>query len=145
MPQIEPVTAAGGVLYRRDGREDPQVVLIYRNKVWDLPKGKIEPGETVEECAIREVAEEIGLSDLPEIVQKLTETYHEYEREGTRYGKTTYWFSMQLSSGLNDGFVPAVDEGIEKVKWATLSDAEQVVGYENLFDVLTAFRNRIDQ
>lgn len=145
MPQIESVTAAGGVLYRRDGRENLQVVLIYRNEVWDLPKGKIEPGETIEECAIREVAEEIGLSDLPEIVQKLTETYHEYEREGTRYGKTTYWFSMRLSSGQNDGFVPAADEGIEKVKWTTLSDAEQVVGYENLLDVLTAFRNRIDQ
>lgn len=138
MTGIKPVTAAGGLVYRQQNGDQPQVLLIFRNGIWDLPKGKRED-ETVEECAVREVTEEIGISKLPQIEHPLTETYHEYERDGVRFGKTTHWFSMQLPEPIDSGFDPQAEEGIEKVKWASLPKAKKMVGYENLVEVLKAF------
>ncbi len=137
MSDITPITAAGGLVYKSQKKNQPQVLLIFRNGVWDLPKGKMED-ETVQECAVREVAEEIGSSEFPIIKQKLTETYHEYEQEGVRYGKTTYWFSMQFQE-IDDSFNPQTEEGIEKVKWVPLTKAKELVGYENLVGVLKSF------
>lgn len=142
MPEIEPITAAGGVVYEKSNDDDPKVLIIFRRKVWDLPKGKVEEGETVKECAVREVAEEIGLTHHPEISFTLRDTYHEYERAGKFYGKTTHWFGMRLKSEPSDGFSPQMDEGIEKVRWASLASAKERVGYDNLVEVLTAFERR---
>ena len=143
MSSIEPVTAAGGVVYseREDGSFD--VVLIYRRGVWDLPKGKLEENESVRECAAREVAEEIGLAELPEITGQLSDTYHEYKESDTRYGKTTHWFAMILNSDTGSGFDPQQEEDIEKVEWKQLTDAKQLVGYDNLREVLNSFEELI--
>lgn len=144
MSVIEPVTAAGGVVYQQKNKKNlPQVLLIFRRKVWDLPKGKVEEGETVKECAVREVAEEIGLPIQPKIMFDLTETYHEYDQAGKRFGKTTYWFGMKLDSVPEEGFEPESEEGIEKVRWKSLSSAKRLVGYDNLMDVLNSFEYRI--
>ena len=67
------IQAGGGVIKN----EKNQVLLIYRRKKWDLPKGKLDPGETLEECAIREVKEETGLQSV-ELIKKLTVTQHAY-------------------------------------------------------------------
>lgn len=139
MSNLQPVRAAGGVVYRQESNNQPQVLLIYRRGVWDLPKGKVENEETVEECAVREVAEEIGISKLPAITLTLTDTYHEYNEKGTKYGKTTHWFGMELSSIPQNGFKPEAEEGIEKVKWVQLSEAKELVGYDNLIEVLNSF------
>lgn len=139
MSDLKPVTASGGVVYRQKEKDQPQVLLIFRRGVWDLPKGKLEMGETVEECAVREVAEEIGISNQPQIMAPLKNTYHEYEENGKKYGKTTHWFGMQLPSLPKNGFDPEVEEGIKKVKWVKLSEAKKLVGYENLVDVLNKF------
>ncbi|MCW9707875.1 NUDIX domain-containing protein [Aliifodinibius sp. 1BSP15-2V2] len=143
MPQnknktITPVTAAGGAVVRKaEDQSEPQVLLIFRRGVWDLPKGKLEESETVEECAVREVAEEVGLSGKPQIISALPETYHEYELEEEYFGKTTYWYLMMLDSD-TETFKPEHEEGIEKVQWHPLSDAKQKVGYDNLLEVLEA-------
>jgi len=138
MPNTEPITAAGGVVYKQsDGQSE--VLLIFRRDVWDLPKGKLEDGETVRQCAIREVAEEIGSSMLPEVIHTLVDTYHEYNQGGIHYGKTTHWFAMQLASGTEHDFDPQTDEGIEDVQWMPLPEAKSRVGYQNLVDVLTSF------
>ena len=57
------VSAAGGVVLRRDGRGPTQVAVIHRPKYmdWSLPKGKLEPGESWEDAALREVEEETGI------------------------------------------------------------------------------------
>lgn len=136
MPEIESVTAAGGLVYRSLNKGQ-QVLLIFRNGVWDLPKGKLED-ETIQECAVREVAEEVGSSSLPTIERPLTKTYHEYEQRGIRYGKTTFWFSMKFLEA-KDHFNPQTEEGIEEVKWVSLAEAQQKVGYENLVEVLKSF------
>lgn len=133
---IEPVTAAGGLVYRQSGGHW-DVLLIYRNGMWDLPKGMLEQDESIRECARREVAEETGISP-PEIKRKLTITKHTYSRDGKRYRKTTHWFSM--TANRRQSFSPQVEEGIEKVCWVELKEAEQKLGYENLIEVIRALK-----
>ncbi len=57
---FKPVTAAGGLVENEKG----EVLLIFRRGKWDLPKGKLDPGETIEQCAVREVEEETGLKNI---------------------------------------------------------------------------------
>ncbi|HYW36028.1 MAG TPA: NUDIX hydrolase [Balneolaceae bacterium] len=129
------VTAAGGVIHRQHGHQQ-EVLLIHRNGLWDLPKGTKEDGESILECARREVAEEVGIP-LPDSEGALTETTHTYKRGGKKYRKTTYWFAMQTE--MQQGFTPQKEEGIDDVLWAELDEARQKVGYENLKDVLASF------
>lgn len=135
---MKELTAAGGVLFREGKNQGmPEVLLIFRRGVWDLPKGKIEKGESIEECALREVSEEVG-SGLPHIHTRLEDTYHEYAEDGRHIGKTTHWFAMELSNDDTD-LKPEGEEGIEKLEWIPLSTAIQQVGYENLKVVLKSF------
>lgn len=137
---MKPITAAGGVVFKSVDNADnePEVILIYRRGVWDLPKGKLDREETIKECAVREVAEEIGLSETPAITTKLVDTYHEYEQDRVLYGKTTHWYAMQLANSADVEFKPERQEGIEKVNWVDLQQAKQLVGYQNLLEVLNA-------
>lgn len=141
MALIEPITAAGGVVFKEMNSSTPLVLLIFRHGVWDLPKGKLEKEESIRECALREVVEEVGLSMEPKIAFKLPDTYHEYDQSGVRYGKTTHWFGMELPSHLDVDFDPQTEEGIKKVSWFSLSEAQQMVGYDNLNEVLNAFEH----
>lgn len=145
MAAAEPVTAAGGVVFKGIDNAEPTILLIFRRGVWDLPKGKLEEGETVEECAVREVAEEVGVSILPEIVFQLPQTYHEYEQDGVHYGKTTHWFGMKFPEEANLNFAPQTEEDIEKVSWLSLNKAQTLVGYKNLLDVLKTFDQKYQQ
>lgn len=133
------LTAAGGVLYRITGKE-PVVLLIYRNGVWDLPKGKAEEGEDVKACAVREVSEEVGIPE-PDIESFLCTTYHEYDMDGQSYGKTTHWYSMKESEV--SVMKPQRDEGITDLEWTRLKEAIQKTGFENLKAVLIAFAGEI--
>lgn len=133
------VEAAGGVLYHNKGNSC-KVLLIYRNDTWDLPKGKREEGESIEECARREVAEEVGIV-LPAIEHFLTDTWHDYEQNGKSYGKSTYWYKMSTDTGSD--FTPQLSEGITSVQWVDVDDAMQLVGFDNLKEVLKSFRNSL--
>jgi 8-oxo-dGTP pyrophosphatase MutT (NUDIX family) len=130
------VDAAGGVLYYKKG-DALFVLLIYRNRVWDLPKGKLEQGEDIEECAAREVAEEVGLDEDPEIERFLCKTYHEYEQDGVNYSKNTYWYAMPAKQQI--GLRPQQNEGITDLEWVTAEKALERVGFENLEKVLMVF------
>jgi len=102
--------AAGGVVTNKKGK----VLFIYRNDKWDLPKGKLDKGESIEECAIREVEEETGVKKL-KIENFLKTTYHIFKRNGTYKLKEVHWFAMKTSY---DGPLKGqISEGIEKVKW----------------------------
>lgn len=128
-----PVTAAGGVLYQ-PGSSPKKVLLIKRNGFWDIPKGKLEKGETIEECAVREVEEEVGAEDLS-IETFLCDTYHEYRADGKYFGKTTHWYLMEFEKPDFD-FSPEVKEGITEVKWVELEKAKKKVEFKNLVNVL---------
>ncbi len=127
---METITAAGGAVYKKINGS-VQLLLIYRNGVWDLPKGKLEENESVRECAAREVAEEVGVSQLPEIESKLTDTIHYYTINGTGVKKITHWYVMQFRD-FESEFSPQEEEGITKVEWHDLEKAKTMVGYDNL-------------
>ena len=104
------IEAAGGLVYN----DANQLLMIFRNGKWDLPKGKLEVGENIEQCLIREVEEECGISELT-ITRKLQETYHTYEINGQKILKRTYWF--EIKSSFNGNLLPQTKEGITKVEW----------------------------
>lgn len=128
-----PVTAAGGVLYKTES-STKKVLLMKRNGVWDLPKGKLEIEEGIEECALREVEEETGAGKLT-IEKFLCDTYHEYQRGGLKYGKSTHWYLMKTGEP-DFEFRPQVEEGITELQWVELSKAKSMVHFENLVTVL---------
>ncbi len=104
------VVAAGGVVTNKEGK----VLFIYRNDKWDLPKGKLDKGETIEECAIREVEEETGVKGLV-IKNLLKVTYHVFKRNNKYKLKQVYWYAMKTN--FKGEFKGQKEEGIEKVKW----------------------------
>ncbi len=108
--KIPMVTAAGGVVTNKEGK----VLFIFRNGKWDLPKGGVEKGETLEQAAIREVEEETGVQGL-KIENFLKTTYHIFKRNGSYKLKEVHWFAMRTS--YKGELVGETAEGIEKVKW----------------------------
>ncbi|MBC7643256.1 MAG: NUDIX domain-containing protein, partial [Flavobacterium sp.] len=82
--------AGGGLVYNKKG----EVLFIFRNGKWDLPKGGTEKGEEIELTAMREVQEETGVNQL-EIIKKLQKTYHVFKRNGIYKLKITHWFEMK--------------------------------------------------
>lgn len=134
-----PITAAGGVL-TRVVRGRTQLLLILRRGVWDLPKGKQDRGETISECAVREVNEELGIGDAA-IVSPMGRTRHGYV-DGRRYMvKTTHWYRMTTAS---DRFVPQASEQIEAVGWFHFPDAMKHLGFEPLRALLRRHAHLFD-
>lgn len=104
------VVAGGGKVYN----VKDEILFIYRNDKWDLPKGKAEQNESIEETAMREVEEETGVTGL-KITKKLPTTYHIFKRNGKHKIKITYWFEMITS--FDGELFPQEKEGITKVEW----------------------------
>lgn len=118
------VIAGGGKVYNSKG----DILFIFRNSKWDLPKGKVEKNETIENTALREVEEETGVRGL-EIIKPLDTTYHIFKRHGKYKIKITYWFAMKTKF---DGILqPQQNEGITKVEW--LSPLETKKALENSY------------
>jgi 8-oxo-dGTP pyrophosphatase MutT (NUDIX family) len=109
--------AGGGLVYNKNG----EVLFIFRNGKWDLPKGGTNKGEEMVETAMREVEEETGVNGLS-ISKKLHKTYHIFKRNGVYKLKITHWFEMHSTYvGIPIG---QAEEGIEKVEW---KNAEQIL------------------
>ena len=104
------VVAGGGKVYN----DNNEILFIYRNDKWDLPKGKTEGKETIETTAIREVTEETGVNGL-EIIKPLQTTYHIFKRNRRYKIKITYWFEMK--STFKGDLYAQEEEGITKVAW----------------------------
>lgn len=105
------IEAAGGLVKNKNN----ELLFIRRMGKWDLPKGKIEKGESLEQAALREVEEETGLKELI-LEEFLNNTFHIYtERNGEKILKTTYWFKMTYVG--NSQPIPQKEEGISEVCW----------------------------
>ena len=119
--------AGGGLVYNENG----EVLFIFRNGKWDLPKGGTEKGEDIEETAIREVEEETGVTGL-KITERLQKTYHIFKRNGDYKLKITHWFKMHTD--YSGQLVGQVDEGIDKVEWVSPDQFDDVLSnsYENI-------------
>jgi ADP-ribose pyrophosphatase YjhB (NUDIX family) len=109
------ITAAGGLVQN----EKQEILLIFRRGKWDLPKGKLDKGEKLEVCAVREVEEETGLKDV-KITSPLGITYHTYH-EGTKFIlKTSHWYRMKVKGAQK--LVPQTEEDINEIKWVTTEE-----------------------
>ncbi|QBO58701.1 NUDIX hydrolase [Chryseobacterium salivictor] len=130
------IEAAGGVV----SNQKEEILFIRRLGKWDLAKGKIEKGESLEQAALREIEEETGLKELI-LEDYLNTTFHIYtERNGKKILKTTYWFSVSYI-GTSDP-VPQTEEGISEVSW---KNEKQIIAevfpmtFENIKLILNDF------
>jgi 8-oxo-dGTP pyrophosphatase MutT (NUDIX family) len=125
------IYAAGGLI-----EKDNQFLFIYRLKRWDLPKGKLDAGESPEEAAIRECEEECGIT-LLSITKTLAPTYHIYEHKGGYALKKTFWYSMVTKH--TTALIPQLEENIEKVEWFSEKQIQEIVvknSYPAILDVI---------
>lgn len=127
------IKAAGGLIYTKDDH----LLLIFRRGKWDLPKGKLDEGEDLETCAVREVNEETGLDNVA-IEKPLCITYHTYHQDGKHILKESHWYLMKTKKQTN--LLPQLEEDIEKCEWVPI---DQLASYmENthasILDVVNA-------
>jgi 8-oxo-dGTP pyrophosphatase MutT (NUDIX family) len=127
------IKAGGGLVENEKG----EILFMFRKGKWDLPKGKLDPDESLAECALREVAEETGVSQL-EIKKFLVVTEHEYEEMGKPILKETHWYLMKANG--NQPLIPQTEEEITELKWLGPSGFKIVLEntYPGIIDVLKA-------
>jgi 8-oxo-dGTP pyrophosphatase MutT (NUDIX family) len=131
---VQREVSAGGVVYRRDD-DGIEVVLASRRTrrgdlAWGLAKGGIEPGESLEDAAVREVLEETGYT--AEIESSLGETRYFYVWEETRIRKTVHFFLMRCTGGDPDDR----DDEMEEIRWFPLERALKRAAYRGEREVL---------
>ena len=132
------VEAAGGVVENKN----KEILLIHRRGSWDLPKGKIEKGETIEDAAVREVEEETGLTNVsitsPVRFKKLKNiaTYHSYVEKDILKLKVSHWYEMKTD--FDGDLIPQTEEDIEQAIWVKKEDIPKYFDnmYSSIIDVL---------
>lgn len=130
------IEAAGGLVQN----EHKELLFIFRRGKWDLPKGKMEKGETAELCAAREITEETGATGLV-LKKKIGETYHTYDEFGKHILKISHWFHFKSKTA--QVLVPQVEEDIIEIAWVKAKDIKTPLEntYESIRQVLHSFFN----
>lgn len=127
------IIAAGGLVLN----EKDEILMIFRRGKWDLPKGKLDKGEKLEDCAIREVEEETGLKNT-KLISPLIVTHHTYH-EGSRFIlKESHWYTMK--AGGEQKLTPQTEEDISDIKWVSKNNLEKYKkdSFPLITDVLNA-------
>lgn len=114
------IEAAGGMVLNQKG----ELLMIFRRGQWDMPKGKLDDGESIEQCALREVSEETGLTKL-KMIRELKTTYHTYTYKGKIALKPSHWFLMHYHG--NEKLVPQLEEDITEIKWVNKREAKLLI------------------
>ncbi|WP_143307348.1 NUDIX hydrolase [Chitinophaga vietnamensis] len=124
------LVAAGGLVTNDAG----DVLMMFRRGKWDLPKGKQDPGEDLESCALREVAEETGLHNVT-LLTKINETFHYYPMKNKKVLKHTYWYRMLFTG--KELTVPQIEEDILDIQWIRKENVNKYLqfSYENIREV----------
>jgi len=130
------IIAAGGLVFN----EQQELLMIFRRGKWDLPKGKLDEGELIETCAVREVEEETGLRNVI-LGDLITKTYHEYFDKWIEEDviKETWWYEMKVTD--SPTLIPQVEEDIEKVVWANEKEVAVFLknSYPTIVDLVETF------
>ena len=129
--RYELIQAAGGLILNHVG----SVLWIFRNDRWDLPKGKVEPNESITDAALREVEEECSISGAS-LGPFLGTTYHIYIQKGTKVLKSSHWYLMTCDE--QQVLKPQLEEGITKVIWADAVQHEECLKntYSSIVELL---------
>ena len=133
------IIAAGGLVTNNKN----ELLMMFRRGKWDLPKGKLDEGETIEACALREVQEETGIRDL-ELRNLIGVTYHEYFEKQLNEDilKETHWFAMHVNgeTKLN----PQTEEDIENIIWADENELKECLKntYKNIAEIIEKFKQQ---
>lgn len=129
--QFQIIEAAGGLVLNNK----KEMLFIFRRGKWDLPKGKMEAGETPEICAEREIEEETGVNQL-QLIHKIIDTYHIYEERGLQILKKTYWF--YFTTKFEGKPQPQIEEDITSISWIGKKNLELPLSntYDSIIDVI---------
>jgi ADP-ribose pyrophosphatase YjhB (NUDIX family) len=135
--QYRIIEAAGGLVFN----SEDQILFIFRNGKWDLPKGKIESGETISEAGLREVEEECGIKNI-EIISSLSVTFHTYTLRSERILKKSHWFEMRVKGV--PLLSPQKEEGITKAVWMDRCEMEKALenSFSSVTDVIASFHSK---
>lgn len=128
--EYKQINAGGGLVFNKKG----EILLIFRNGLWDLPKGKQEPNEDIRNSALREVEEECGISEM-EMKELICITHHCYHLNGNFMLKHTYWYKMYHTNG---GIPkPQLEENIQKCMWVKKEELPQYLSntYPSILEV----------
>jgi len=128
------IDAGGGIIRNRKG----ELLFIFRKGKWDLPKGKIEAGETIADGAIREVKEECGLNQVS-LGKLLSLTYHTYTERNRCILKRSHWYEMSVPDGQK--LIPQAEEDITEIKWVKPAKLTEIRNntYRSVADLIDEF------
>ena len=127
------IKAAGGLVTNEAG----DLLFIFRKNKWDLPKGKLEDGEDIESCAVRETEEETGLKGV-RMGKPLITSHHTYDESGHHILKETFWYKLSVTG--NQDLNPQVEEHITEIRWVNPASMQEVLSntYPLIKDVLAS-------
>jgi len=127
----QPIQAGGGLVFNAEGG----LLMIFRRGKWDLPKGKLDDGEDIATCALREVTEETGLTNIT-LREHLCDSYHIYTQDDVQILKQTVWYIMDAPG--DEKLVPQKEEHIMEARWVTEKEMGQYAPrtYEAIREVL---------
>ena len=135
------IVAAGGIVTNTN----KEMLFIFRRGFWDLPKGKLDEGESIEECAVREVEEETGLRNIT-INHFVGITKHTYFDKwvNEEVVKESHWYKMSIDT--QQELVPQTEEDIEEIKWVPVNELEFYLSrsYVTIVEIVRQWLTKLD-
>jgi 8-oxo-dGTP pyrophosphatase MutT (NUDIX family) len=134
------IVAGGGIV----ANDEKKILFQLRRGKWDLPKGKLEDDETIEECAVREVEEETGLQNV-ELGELIGVTHHFYHEYGEDIEKETHWFAMTVAGPQQ--LVPQLEEDISELRWVAENELQDYLKntYKNIVEIVEKYFDNHNQ
>jgi len=130
---IKQIVAAGGLVFNSENK----LLMIFRRGVWDLPKGKLDEGESIAQCAVREVEEETGLKNI-HLGRLIGITHHEYfdTWSNSDVTKETHWFEMHITD--EQQLTPQTEEDISQIEWVAQAAVHERLqdSYKNIAEIV---------
>lgn len=132
------IIAAGGLVTN----EQNELLMIFRRGKWDLPKGKLDKGESIERCAVREVEEETGITDI-QLGALIDITYHDYFDTWSKgdVTKETHWYAMSIKG--KQALIPQTEEDITDIQWINDTTLSKCLSnsYPTIIDIIDKWKN----
>lgn len=131
------IIAAGGLVSNNKN----ELLMIFRRGKWDLPKGKLDEGESIEACAIREVEEETGITNIA-LGKLIAVTYHDYFDEWMQeeVTKETHWYAMRIFD--DQKLIPQTEEHITEIKWVNETEMKDCLQntYQTIIEIIEKWK-----